>query len=127
MATPHVSGVAALVWNNVRNATNKQVRAALDNTALDLGAAGRDTSFGFGLVRAKAAYDYLVASTPSCTPTALSCTDGKDNDCDGTIDTGAECPVPPTCTLAPIGGACTKNADCCSNKCTGKQGKMTCK
>lgn len=127
MATPHVSGVAALVWNNVRNATNKQVRAALDNTALDLGAAGRDTSFGFGLVRAKAAYDYLVGSTPSCTPTALSCTDGKDNDCDGTIDTGAECPVPPTCTLAPIGGACTKNADCCSNKCTGKQGKMTCK
>jgi subtilisin family serine protease len=126
MATPHVSGVAALVWNNVRTATARQVRAALDNTAQDLGAAGRDSNFGYGLVRAKAAYDALVASTPSCTPSAMSCTDGKDNDCDGSVDSGPECPVS-GCTLAPLGGACTRNADCCSNKCTGKAGKMTCK
>jgi subtilisin family serine protease len=62
MATPHVSGVAALVWSNFPTCTNAQVRNALQATALDLGAAGRDTSYGFGLVRAKAAFDYLTTN-----------------------------------------------------------------
>ena len=49
MATPHVSGVAALVmWK--KNLTAAQTRTALTGTAVDLGAAGRDTCFGFGLV-----------------------------------------------------------------------------
>lgn len=59
MATPHVSGVAALVWSANPAWTNVQIREALNVTAQDLGAAGRDTSFGWGLVRAKAALDYL--------------------------------------------------------------------
>ncbi|WP_342120704.1 S8 family serine peptidase [Pseudoduganella sp. OTU4001] len=61
MATPHVSGVAALVWSHVPNCSASQVRAALTGTALDLGAPGRDDKFGFGLVQAKAALDYLKA------------------------------------------------------------------
>lgn len=61
MATPHVSGVAAMVWSNNPNWTNVQIRKALQATALDLGAAGRDNSYGFGLVQAKAALDYLLA------------------------------------------------------------------
>jgi len=59
MATPHVVGVAALVWSLKPNCTNAQIRAALQATAEDLGTPGRDTSYGFGLVRAKNAYDSL--------------------------------------------------------------------
>ena len=59
MATPHVSGIAALIWSRFPTKTNLQVRTALEATAEDLGAAGRDNSFGNGLVRAKAAHDYL--------------------------------------------------------------------
>ncbi|MFC3033843.1 S8 family serine peptidase [Pseudoalteromonas fenneropenaei] len=62
MATPHVSGVAALVWSHFPQCSNSQIRAALNATAKDKGAAGRDTSYGYGIVRAKAAYDYLTAN-----------------------------------------------------------------
>ncbi|WP_105172524.1 S8 family serine peptidase [Pseudoalteromonas sp. T1lg24] len=63
MATPHVSGVAALVWSHFPNCSNQQIRDALNTTAKDKGAAGRDTSFGHGIVQAKAAYDYLASSS----------------------------------------------------------------
>jgi serine protease len=68
MATPHVSGVAALVWSNFLDKTNADIRAALQNTAEDLGAAGRDNSYGYGLVRARAAYDSLSGSTTEPPP-----------------------------------------------------------
>jgi hypothetical protein len=35
------------------------MRTSLDNSALDLGAAGRDVKYGYGLVQAKAAYDRI--------------------------------------------------------------------
>ncbi|MFM8322042.1 MAG: S8 family serine peptidase [Chloroflexota bacterium] len=62
MATPHVSAVAALVWGSKPTATNAQVRQALVSTAEDLGAAGRDTSYGYGLVRAKNAITALAGA-----------------------------------------------------------------
>jgi serine protease len=52
MATPHVAGVAAIVWSAKPTATNAEVRTALRSTAQDLGAAGRDNYYGYGLVRA---------------------------------------------------------------------------
>jgi len=58
MATPHVSAVAALIWSGKTTATNVEVRNALTSTALDLGTAGRDVYYGYGLVQA---YDALVA------------------------------------------------------------------
>lgn len=69
MATPHVSAVAALVWSYFtpaaptagRTCTATQLRNSLNRSARDLGAAGRDTSFGFGMVQAKAAYDRIVS------------------------------------------------------------------
>lgn len=67
MATPHVAGVAALIWSKYTNATNAQVRQALVETAEDLGAAGRDTAYGWGLVRAVNALGKLgtlVGSNP---------------------------------------------------------------
>ncbi len=60
MASPHVAGVAALVWSHYPQCTNAQIRSALAATAEDLGTEGRDTSYGFGLVQAKAAVDYLA-------------------------------------------------------------------
>ena len=72
MATPHVSGVAALVWSANTGWSNVQIRDALQRTALDLGAAGRDTTYGYGLVKAKSALDYLKGSggTTNTPPTA---------------------------------------------------------
>lgn len=60
MATPAVSGMAALVWSNHPTCTGQQIRAALKATAKDSGAAGKDVYFGYGIVQAKAAHDYLT-------------------------------------------------------------------
>jgi subtilisin family serine protease len=62
MATPHVSAVAALVWSRNPNCTAAQLRNSLNKSAMDLGAAGRDTKFGWGLVQAKAADDRIKGS-----------------------------------------------------------------
>lgn len=64
MATPHVAGVAALVWAHKPTWTNAQLREALERTAQDLGAAGRDNYYGHGLVQAKSALDYLRSRYP---------------------------------------------------------------
>lgn len=52
MATPVVSGVAALVWSAHPDWSAAQVRDRLQATARDLGPKGRDPEFGFGLVNA---------------------------------------------------------------------------
>jgi subtilisin family serine protease len=59
MATPHVSGVAAVIWSTNPSWTNAQIRRALQSTAQDLGSRGRDSAYGFGLVQAKAALQFL--------------------------------------------------------------------
>lgn len=69
MATPHVAGVAALVWSNFLTSTNAQVRTALQQSAEDKGTAGRDNSYGYGIVKAKAAYDLLAGGPP---PTGIT-------------------------------------------------------
>jgi len=68
MATPHVAGVAALVWSNNPSCSADDVRSALKSTAIDLDVAGRDDKTGFGLVQAKAASDALAASCGGTTP-----------------------------------------------------------
>ena len=59
MASPHVAGVAALVWSHHTQCSAAEVRAAMGATAQDLGSAGRDTSYGYGLIQAKAMHDAL--------------------------------------------------------------------
>jgi uncharacterized protein YbcV (DUF1398 family) len=59
MAAPHVSGAAALIWSAFPALSKVEIRDALDATALDLGDPGRDVYYGFGLVQAKDALDYL--------------------------------------------------------------------
>jgi subtilisin family serine protease len=70
MSTPYVAAVAALVWSRNTTWTNSQVRAALEASAEDLGDPGRDDSYGWGLVRAKAAVDLLDAGGVGSTDTA---------------------------------------------------------
>jgi serine protease len=54
MASPHVAGVAALLYSQgVRSPA--AIEAALKATAQDLGAPGRDNEYGFGLINARSA------------------------------------------------------------------------
>jgi subtilisin-like proprotein convertase family protein len=72
MATPHVSAVAALVWAANPGAGAHLVRQCLEDTALDLGTAGRDNAFGYGLVQADAAHACVISgntANPTPSPT----------------------------------------------------------
>ena len=50
MATPHVSGVTGVLWQLFPGSTASSIRSRLDAAVDDLGAAGRDSTFGFGRV-----------------------------------------------------------------------------
>ncbi len=58
MATPHVAGVAAVLWSFNPSLSNNDIRNAMNTTALDLGPEGRDNAYGYGLVQT---YDAWVA------------------------------------------------------------------
>ncbi len=60
MATPAVSGLAALVWSNHNGCTGTDIRDALKATAEDQGTSGNDVYFGAGIVKAAAADAYLT-------------------------------------------------------------------
>ena len=69
MASPHVAGVAALVIS-LGNATSPdEVRQALESTSKDLGASGRDDTYGHGLVNAFAALNWTSGETTTTTTT----------------------------------------------------------
>jgi thermitase len=50
MATPHVAGATAIIWDKYPTAAASTIRSKLDASVDDLGTAGRDTAFGFGRV-----------------------------------------------------------------------------
>ncbi len=116
MAAPHVAGLAALLFgcglgdqngDNVVN--NDDVRLRMQQTALDLGATGPDTTFGFGRIRAdlaamncgaapptEAAPDAptkLTATGPTRTSVSLGWVDQSDNEANFVVErcTGAGC------------------------------------
>jgi subtilisin family serine protease len=62
MAAPHVSGLVALLLEGNPDLTTEQVRYILRNTATDLGAAGWDGEFSFGLANAAAAVAFTGAA-----------------------------------------------------------------
>ncbi|KAB7707442.1 S8 family serine peptidase [Bacillus aerolatus] len=51
MASPYVVGLAALYKEKYPEMTNKQIRTLLQKNAVDLGAAGKDDYFGYGLAQ----------------------------------------------------------------------------
>ncbi len=59
MATPHVSGLAALLASRGVTRPDK-IREAIQQTARDLGPAGWDAEYGWGLIDAHAALAYRV-------------------------------------------------------------------
>ena len=111
MATPHVSGVAALILQNNPTWTPADVREALEKTAEDKGEEGWDPKYGHGIVDAYAAVNY--GSTPTTTiPTTTTipgaCGDGY---CAGYL-TGEDCrSCPKDCACR--GKDCSKG--CCGN------------
>ena len=60
MSSPHVAAAAALIWSLAPTATPTQVRSALTSTARDLGAAGLDSVFGYGMLDVLAAAKSLA-------------------------------------------------------------------
>lgn len=60
MASPFVTAMSALYMEKYPTYTNEQIRELLQNNALDLGEAGKDTRFGYGLVQ----IDKTVLPTP---------------------------------------------------------------
>jgi serine protease len=71
MATPHVAAAAALVM--AKGATAAQAESTLKSSALDLGAAGADTTYGAGLIQVDKALTAWAAAHPANTaPTAVT-------------------------------------------------------
>jgi thermitase len=52
MATPFVSGLAALLWSIAPSLTADRVESIIESTADDLGAPGKDDYFGYGRINA---------------------------------------------------------------------------
>ena len=114
-AAPHVAGIAALVMEAQRKAdpsmTKKEIADAvtqkLKDTAVDLGDAGYDNTFGYGRADARAAIESIAESSTSLdlysmtsyteTHTVNSTGDGADDDTtdgvcdDGTVDGSTNC------------------------------------
>ncbi|HEX7833384.1 MAG TPA: S8 family serine peptidase [Thermoanaerobaculia bacterium] len=60
MAAPHVAGVVAFLWSIAPTATSGALLNALTTTAIDLGSAGKDPVYGYGLVDVHAAARLLA-------------------------------------------------------------------
>jgi subtilisin family serine protease len=74
-AAPHVAGLMALLGSAFPHATVADLETALAQTARDLGAAGADNTYGYGMVDGAAAYQLLAAGAgqpPSITSTAVT-------------------------------------------------------
>ncbi len=56
-ATPQVAALAALIWSSGLESTADGVLERMKNTALDLGDAGRDPLYGFGVIQPRKALE----------------------------------------------------------------------
>ncbi len=75
MASPHVAGLAALIWSQDTSLTNSQVGTKIKNTANDLGTLGWDSKFGYGRINATAAMGLLqttLATSDNSSPEEVS-------------------------------------------------------
>ena len=63
MATPHVAGLAALIWSLDPALSNTEVRQIIQSTTDDKGSAGYDIYYGHGRINAYAALERFVTIT----------------------------------------------------------------
>ena len=96
MATPHVAGVAGLLWMHFPECKNYEIRNVLAATAEDLKASGCDMNTGYGLVQAKNAYELL-----------------SEGNCGGNI--GQTSPVGGCEQLVPVGPTAAPTPQCASD------------
>ncbi len=68
MATPFVSGLAALVWARHPELTNDQVETIIEAAARDIANPGWDSYTGFGLINAAAALDQQLPQDDAFEP-----------------------------------------------------------
>merc|ERR1740121_2408286 len=114
MATPHVAGVAGLLWMYFPECKNYQIRNVLAATAKDLGDGACNVQYGHGLVQAKKAYELL--SEGNCggdigesTPVGGCDQLFGEPEC----ESDAECDDGDTCTEdACVNGQCVITAKC---------------
>ena len=66
-ATPYVSGVAALLRQKQPSWTQADVRADIEGTAVDVGAAGKDNEYGAGMIDGYAAVAQSMSQTGTTT------------------------------------------------------------
>ena len=74
MATPHVSGVVALLLSYWPQYTVAQVKSALTQNTDDLGAHGFDTTFGYGRLNAQKVMAAVEDKFPPSSPSNLTAT-----------------------------------------------------
>lgn len=101
--------------DTVSNATVDGALAAYFGSVsqwLDPGTSCTDSD-GDGFCASDDCDDFDAAVNPGASEV---CGDGKDNDCDGTVDDGCG-------SCLPVGASCSSDSDCCGNKCKGGRNK----
>ncbi len=101
-AAPHVAGLAALILSVNGSLTNDQVEQIIEDTAVDLGASGRDDTFGYGKIDVAAAL--AAAQSPTVTPTSTTAPTSTPSPTPTTGPTATPSPTPttgPTATPSP--------------------------
>jgi len=68
-AAPHVAGAAALLLSAYPGLSPEHLRAVLEERAIDMGPAGKDTQFGYGRLYLGNPSDPIPTATPTPTPT----------------------------------------------------------
>jgi subtilisin family serine protease len=95
MASPHAAAIVALLYSDPKNyaMSANQAEAYLRNIAVDLGATGKDTKYGYGFINT----GYIPSYTAPYTPQNPAPADGdaQQNDGQDEISGGSAVVVPP--------------------------------
>lgn len=122
MATPHASGVAAMIWWTNPGWSATQVRNQLNSTADDLGSSGRDICFGYGRVNLARALGAAAAPPPPAEPGAMAGTVTDARTKAGIGSAKVDCGSAGTATTGPSGGYTIASVPAGTHSCTASAG-----
>ncbi len=78
-AAPHVAAIAGQLWAQLPGETGNQIRDMITGSAVDLGASGFDSIFGYGRADALNAFnDNVYVATPAFSPSPGTYDDAQD-------------------------------------------------